>query len=155
MRSPAVVQISFSMQTAVGKKKKKRLGSTGVTDINIAKRVRIRQLLGGLSGSLEYENCGREKVSIHLQSLKCHQPHPNFRTIRIPQSALTTVTAGSFLRWSSNFHYYYYFFKLTHRHGEWPCGYQGEWGGSGMDGEFGVRRCKVLHLGWISNENLL
>ena len=27
--------------------------------------------------------------------------------------------------------------------------------GSGMDGEFGVGRCKVLHLEWISNEVLL
>ena len=28
-------------------------------------------------------------------------------------------------------------------------------GGSGMDWEFGVSRCKLLHLGWISNEFLL
>ena len=28
-------------------------------------------------------------------------------------------------------------------------------GGSGMDGEFGVGRCKLLHLEWISNEVLL
>ena len=28
-------------------------------------------------------------------------------------------------------------------------------GGSGMDGEFGVHRCKLLLLGWISNEILL
>ena len=26
-------------------------------------------------------------------------------------------------------------------------------GGSGMDGEFGVSRCKVLHLEWISSES--
>ena len=30
-----------------------------------------------------------------------------------------------------------------------------EQGGSGMDGEFGVSRCKLLHLEWISNEFLL
>ena len=30
-----------------------------------------------------------------------------------------------------------------------------EGGGSGMDGEFGVRRCKLLHLEWISDEFLL
>ena len=30
-----------------------------------------------------------------------------------------------------------------------------EQGGSGMDGEFGVSRCKLLHLEWISNEVLL
>ena len=29
------------------------------------------------------------------------------------------------------------------------------WGGSGMDEEFGVGRCKLLHLEWISNEVLL
>ena len=29
-----------------------------------------------------------------------------------------------------------------------------ERGGSGMDGEFGVRRCKLLYLEWISNEVL-
>ena len=28
-------------------------------------------------------------------------------------------------------------------------------GGSGMDLEFGVGRCKLLHLAWISNEVLL
>ena len=28
-------------------------------------------------------------------------------------------------------------------------------GGSGIDGEFGVSRCKLLHLEWISNEVLL
>ena len=32
---------------------------------------------------------------------------------------------------------------------------KGEGGGSGMDGEFGVSRCKLLHLEWISNEVLL
>ena len=31
---------------------------------------------------------------------------------------------------------------------------KGEEGGSGMDGEFGVRRCKLFHLEWISNEVL-
>ena len=30
----------------------------------------------------------------------------------------------------------------------------GEAGGSGMDEEFGVSRCKLLHLEWISNEML-
>ena len=28
-------------------------------------------------------------------------------------------------------------------------------GGSGMDGECGVHRCELFHLGWISNEVLL
>ena len=33
------------------------------------------------------------------------------------------------------------------------CGCQGCSGrGSGRDGEFGVGRCKLLHLEWISNE---
>ena len=30
-----------------------------------------------------------------------------------------------------------------------------EWGGSGRVWEFGVHRCKPLHLEWISNEVLL
>ena len=30
-----------------------------------------------------------------------------------------------------------------------------EWGRRGMDGEFGVSRCKLLHLEWISKEVLL
>ena len=30
-----------------------------------------------------------------------------------------------------------------------------ERGGSGMDGEFGVGRCKLFHLEWISSEVLL
>ena len=32
---------------------------------------------------------------------------------------------------------------------------KGDEGGSGMDGDFGVCRCKLLHLEWISNEVLL
>ena len=32
---------------------------------------------------------------------------------------------------------------------------KGEDGGSGVDGEFGVSRCKLLHLEWISDEVLL
>ena len=43
--------------------------------------------------------------------------------------------------------------KQTHGHREQTCGCQV--GGSGMDGEFGVGRCKLLHLEWISNEVLL
>jgi len=35
------------------------------------------------------------------------------------------------------------------------CGCQGEEGESGMDGESGVSRCKLLHLEWISNDILL
>ena len=45
--------------------------------------------------------------------------------------------------------------KQTNRHGEQICGCQGGWGGSGMDWEVGVSRCKLLHLEWISNEILL
>ena len=40
--------------------------------------------------------------------------------------------------------------KGTHRHREQTCGCQGGQGGSGMDWEFGVGRCKQLHLEWIS-----
>ena len=40
--------------------------------------------------------------------------------------------------------------KETHGLGEQTCGCQG--GGSGMDWEFGVNRCKLLPLEWISNE---
>ena len=43
--------------------------------------------------------------------------------------------------------------KQTHRHREQTCGCQGRGGGSGMDKEFGISRCKPLHLEWISNEN--
>ena len=32
---------------------------------------------------------------------------------------------------------------------------KGEGRGSGMDWEFGVSRCKPLHLGWIDNKVLL
>ena len=46
--------------------------------------------------------------------------------------------------------------KQTHGHGEQTCVCQGKGRvGSGMDWEFGVSRCKLLHLGWISNEILL
>ena len=29
---------------------------------------------------------------------------------------------------------------------------KGKWGGRGMDWEFGVGRCKLLHLEWINNK---
>ena len=48
--------------------------------------------------------------------------------------------------------------KQTHGHREQTCGGcqgGGGEGGSGMDGEFGFSRCKLLHLEWISNEILL
>ena len=45
--------------------------------------------------------------------------------------------------------------KQIHGHGKQTCGCQGGGGGSGMDWEFGVSRCKLLHLKWISNEILL
>ena len=32
---------------------------------------------------------------------------------------------------------------------------KGEGGGSGMDWEFGVNSCQLLHLEWINNEVLL
>jgi len=44
--------------------------------------------------------------------------------------------------------------KETHGHGEQTCGCQGGRGRSGMDWEFGVSRCRRLHLEWISNEIL-
>ena len=37
--------------------------------------------------------------------------------------------------------------KPTHRHGEQTCGCPGGEGRSRVDGEFGVGRCKLLHLG--------
>ena len=43
--------------------------------------------------------------------------------------------------------------KHTCKHGEQTCGCQG--GGSGMYWEFGVSRCKLLHLEWICNQVLL
>ena len=43
--------------------------------------------------------------------------------------------------------------KQTHGLGEQTCGCQG--GGSRMDWEFEVSRCKLLHLECISNEVLL
>ena len=45
--------------------------------------------------------------------------------------------------------------KENHGHGEQTCGCQGGKEGSGMDWEFGVNRCRLLPLEWISNEILL
>ena len=45
--------------------------------------------------------------------------------------------------------------KQAHGHKEQTCGRQGGGGGSGMDWELGVKRCKLLLLEWISNEILL
>ena len=48
--------------------------------------------------------------------------------------------------------------KQSHRHGEQTCrcgAWLGVAVGSGMDGKFGVGRCKLLHVEWISDEALL
>ena len=45
--------------------------------------------------------------------------------------------------------------KQTHGLEEQTCGCQGEGGRSGVDWEFGVSRCKLLHFEWISNEIVL
>ena len=45
--------------------------------------------------------------------------------------------------------------KENHGLGELTCGCQGGGGGNRMDWEFGVNRCKLLPLEWISNEILL
>ena len=44
--------------------------------------------------------------------------------------------------------------RQTHRHREQIGGCLGEGGESRMDGEFGVNKCKLLHLEWISSEVL-
>ena len=47
--------------------------------------------------------------------------------------------------------------KQTHGLGKQTCGCQEGrgGGGSGMNWELGVSRCKLLQLEWISNESLL
>ena len=40
--------------------------------------------------------------------------------------------------------------KKNHGHGEQTCGYQRGGRESGMDWEFGVSTCKLLHLEWKS-----
>ena len=45
--------------------------------------------------------------------------------------------------------------KQTHGHGEQTCDCQEGVGGNGTDWEFGVCRCKLLHLEQISNGILL
>ena len=45
--------------------------------------------------------------------------------------------------------------KQTHGHGEQACGSQRGGRGSGKDWEFGVSRCELLHLEWMSHEILL
>ena len=42
--------------------------------------------------------------------------------------------------------------KENHGLGEQTCGWQGVGGGSGVDWEPGVNRCKLLPLEWISSE---
>ena len=45
--------------------------------------------------------------------------------------------------------------KQTRGHGEKTCGCQKGEKGSVRDWEFGVSRCKLLHLEWIGNDILL
>ena len=46
--------------------------------------------------------------------------------------------------------------KQTHRHREETYGCQGGWGGGGgMEWEFGISICKLIHAEWINNKVLL
>ena len=45
--------------------------------------------------------------------------------------------------------------ETDHSHGEQTCGCQGKEGGSGMDEEFGVGRCKLSHLEGMGSGVLL
>ena len=45
--------------------------------------------------------------------------------------------------------------KQTHRHREQTCGCQRGGAGGGKDWEFGISRCKLLHIVWINNKVLL
>ena len=45
--------------------------------------------------------------------------------------------------------------KQTRRHREETGGCQGGGGGRGMDWEFGISRCKLLHIGWINKKVFL
>ena len=45
--------------------------------------------------------------------------------------------------------------KQTYRHREQTCGCQGGVHRGGKDWEFGINRCKLVHIGWINNEVLL
>ena len=45
--------------------------------------------------------------------------------------------------------------KETHRHRRQTCGCQGGSRVGEKDWEFGIRRCKLLSIGWINNEALL
>ena len=45
--------------------------------------------------------------------------------------------------------------KQTHRHEEQTYSCHGGGGGSGIDREFRVYRCKLLHLEYLDNEVLL
>ena len=45
--------------------------------------------------------------------------------------------------------------KQTHRHREQTCGYPVVWGRGGMEWEFGISRCKLLHIERMNNKVLL
>ena len=45
--------------------------------------------------------------------------------------------------------------RQTHRQREQTCSPQGQQGGSGMDWDLGVSRCKLLHLEWINKKVLV
>ena len=45
--------------------------------------------------------------------------------------------------------------KQTHRHREQTCSCQGGGGKGGMEWPFGISRCKLLHIGWISDKVVL
>ena len=56
---------------------------------------------------------------------------------------------------STNKHTHTHTHTHTQGHGEQTCGCQGRRARSEMDRKFGVRRGKLVHLEWISNEVLL
>ena len=59
------------------------------------------------------------------------------------------ITYGLYVESKIQYKWTYLQNKNKLRHKKQTCGFQGEGGGSGLDGEFGVGRCKLLHLEWI------
>ena len=103
----------------------------------------------------------KQRVKIGMESEhwdKISELHPGFSTcqlcgIRHITSFFSFVIFKTGIRATSSLWRWFWGLKESCR--EQTCGCQGGGGESGMDGEFGVRGCKLLHLEWISNELLL
>ena len=99
--------------------------------------------MGFIPSSQGWFNIRRSIIAVHHIN-KSQKPHDHLNRCRKSTGQNPTSIRDTNLSTKQ---------KQKHRHREGTCSCQGEGGGRGMNWEFGVSRCKLLHLERIKNRS--